>query len=100
MLLADPEIGAEEPTHTGLMLMASTAMRIGGHVNGLLEIVRWHRRELAITALPTSDAQYEMRPTSGHPLLWADRRFKPANVRMRLAANNVKQYSCFRLKLI
>ena len=30
----------------------------------------------------------------------ADRRFKPANVLRWLAVNNVKQYSCFRSKLI
>ena len=29
-----------------------------------------------------------------------DRRFKPANVLRGLAVNNVKRYSCFRLKLI
>jgi hypothetical protein len=33
-------------------------------------------------------------------LLRADCRFKPANVLGGLAANNVKQYSCFRSKLI
>jgi hypothetical protein len=51
-------------------------------------------------SLPQETSDNDFAYASAKSELCTSSAFKAANVRMGLAANNVKQYSCFRSKLI